>query len=121
MGTEDIQIKKIKYEILEGVSVYFEQTGEKLDDDFVLLLIESLMDEYKAKRNYPAYFTDEQIAADVTAYFGRKQNYFAMKVIPAMVGKIGAEGLSSLSDNGISKVFETDTYFSDVIPYCEVL
>lgn len=121
MGTTDQQIEKLKDEILESVSAYFKQTGEKLDDDFVLLLIESLMDEYKARRNYPAYFTEEQISADVTAYFARKKTYFAMKVIPAMVGKIGAEGLSSLSDNGVSRVFASECYFSEVIPYCEVL
>lgn len=121
MGITDQQTEKIKDEILEGVSVYFKQTGEKLDDDFVLLLIESLIDEYKSKRNYPAYFTDEQISVDVAAYFSCKKTYFSMKVIPAMVGKIGAEGLSSLSDNGVSRVFTADDYFSDVIPYCEVL
>lgn len=121
MGTVDRQTEKIKDEILECVSVYFKQTGEKLDDDFAFLLIESLIDEYKSKRNYPTYFTDEQISADVAAYFACKKTFFAMKVIPAMVGKIGAEGLSSLSDNGVSRVFAEDAYFSDVIPYCEVL
>lgn len=117
----DMSMQKIKESIIENALIYFETTGESIDDEFLLLLVDSLVDEYKAKRNYPAYFTEEQIDADVSAYFNRKKNYFAMKVIPAMVGKIGAEGLNSLSDNGISKVFESDTYFSDVIPYCEVL
>lgn len=121
MGITDQQTEKIKDEILEGVSVYFKQTGEKLDDDFVLLLIESLIDEYKSKRNYPAYFTDEQISVDVAAYFSRKKTYFAMKVIPAMVGKIGAEGQVSHSENGISRTWEADGWFDDVIGYCEVL
>lgn len=117
----DISIQKIKENIVENALIYFETTGESISDEFLLLLVDSLMDEYKAKRNYPAYFTEEQIDADVASYFNRKKSYFSMKVIPAMVGKIGAEGLSSLSDNGISKVFESDAYFSDVIPYCEVL
>lgn len=117
----DMSMQKIKESIIENALIYFETTGESIDDEFLLLLVDSLVDEYKAKRNYPGYFTEEQIDADVAAYFNRKKNYFAMKVIPAMVGKIGAEGLNSLSDNGISKVFESDTCFSDVIPYCEVL
>lgn len=121
MGTTNRQIEKLKEEILESVEVYFKQTGERIDDDFALLLIESLMDEYKARRNYPAYFTDEQIMADVVAYFTRKKSYFAMKVIPAMVGKIGAEGQVSHSENGISRTWEADGWFDDVIPYCEVL
>lgn len=121
MGAANRQIEKLKEEILDSIEVYFKQTGEKIDDDFALMLIESLVDEYKGKRNYPDYFTDEQIAADVITYFTRKKTYFAMKVIPAMIGKIGAEGLSSLSDNGVSRVFTEDMHFSDVVPYCEVL
>ena len=114
-------MEMIKESIIENALIYFDTTGESISDEFLLLLVDSLMDEYKAKRNYPAYFTEERVDADVASYFKRKKSYFSMKVVPAMVGKIGAEGLSSLSDNGISKVFESDTYFSDVIPYCEVL
>ncbi|MDO5540614.1 MAG: hypothetical protein Q4F83_11190 [Eubacteriales bacterium] len=121
MGAVSQQIETLKEEMLESVKVYFQQTGEQIDDDFVLLLIESLVDEYKAKRNYPDYFTEEQIEADVAAYFKRKKTYFAMKVIPAMVGKIGAEGQVNHSENGISRTWETDGWFDDVIPYCEVL
>lgn len=117
----DMSMQKIKESIIENALIYFETTGESIDDEFLLLLVDSLIDEYKAKRNYPAYFTEKQVDADVVAYFNRKKAYFAMKVIPTMIGKIGGEGLSSLSDNGISKVFESDAYFSDVIPYCEVL
>lgn len=117
----DVSMQMMKESIIENALIYFDTTGEAISDEFLLLLVDSLMDEYKAKRNYPGYFTEKQIDADVAAYFNRKKAYFSMKVIPAMVGKIGAEGLSSLSDNGVSKVFESDTYFSDVIPYCEVL
>lgn len=108
-------------EILEMTKTYFQETGEQVGDAFLLLLIGSLVDEYKAKRNYPAYFTDAQIEEDVTAYFTRKKTYFAMKVIPAMVGKIGVEGQVSHSENGISRTWEADGWFDDVIGYCEVL
>lgn len=108
-------------EILEKSKVYFLQTGEKYSDDFLLLLIESLISEYKKRRNYPDYFTDQQIAEDVERYFQNKQSYFAVKVIPAMVGRIGAEGQSSHSENGISRSWEPDSWFDDVIPYCEVV
>lgn len=120
MGAETT-MQSIKRRIVENALIYFANTGEAVDDELLLLFVESLVDEYKAKRNYPDYFTEEQIDADVVQYFRRKQTYFAMKVIPAMVGKIGAEGLSSLSDNGVSRVFAAECYFSEVIPYCEVL
>lgn len=113
--------QEIKKNIVESAMVYFETTGESFSEEFLLLLVDSLVDEYKAKRNYPAYFTEEQIESDIVAYFSRKKSYIAMKVIPAMVGKIGAEGQVSHSENGISRTWETDSCFSDVIPYCEVL
>lgn len=114
-------MQSIKRRIVENALIYFANTGEAVDDELLLLFVESLVDEYKAKRNYPDYFTEEQIETDVIQYFSRKQTYFAMKVIPAMVGKIGAEGLSSLSDNQITRSWNKEDYFSDVIPYCEVL
>lgn len=117
----EINFLKIKENIVENSLIYFETTGESISEEFLLLLVDSLVDEYKSKRNYPAYFTEEQVDADVVAYFNRKKSYFSMKVIPAMVGKIGAEGQASHSENGISRTWETDAWFSDVIPYCEVL
>ena len=117
----DVSMQMIKESIIENALIYFDTTGESISDEFLLLLVDSLMDEYKAKRNYPGYFTEEQVDTDVAAYFNRKKAYFSMKVIPAMVGKIGAEGQVSHSENGISRTWETDTWFSDVIPYCEVL
>lgn len=117
----DTSLSQIKEIIVENATDYFRATGESINDDFLLLLVDSLADEYKSKRNYPGYFTEEQIDADVAAYFKRKKSYFAMKVIPAMVGKIGAEGQVSHSENGISRTWEADAWFSDVIGYCEVL
>lgn len=117
----DVSMQMIKESIVENTLIYFETTGESISDEFLLLLVDSLVDEYKSKRNYPGYFTEEQIEADVAAYLNRKKTYFATKVIPAMVGKIGAEGQVSHSENGISRTWETDAWFSDVIPYCEVL
>ena len=117
----DTSMQMIKESIIENALIYFDTTGESISDEFLLLLIDSLMDEYKAKRNYPAYFTEEQIDTDVATYFNRKKAYFSIKVIPAIVGKIGAEGQVSHSENGISRTWETDAWFSDVIPYCEVL
>lgn len=120
MGSETT-IQSIKRRIVENALIYFANTGEAVDDELLLLFVESLVDEYKAKRNYPDYFTKEQIEADVIQYFSRKQTYFAMKVIPAMIGKIGAEGQVSHSENGISRTWETDGWLDDVIGYCEVL
>lgn len=117
----DLSICKIKEEIISKALTYFDTTGEDIKESFLFLLVDSLLDEYKTKRNYPDYFTEEQIDEDVTKYFKCKLSYFSMKVIPALVGKIGAEGQISHSENGISRTWESDAWFTDVIPYCEVL
>ena len=114
-------METVKTQILESAKIYFTQTGEQYNDNFLLLLIDSLVEEYKEKRNYPEYFTEDQINNDVKQYFSQKQTYFAMKVIPAMVGRIGAEGQSSHSENGISRTWESDRWFGDVISYCDVV
>lgn len=119
MGVESIQT--IKENIVEAAITYFTQTGENFSDDFLFLLVDSLVDEYKGKRQYPAYFTDEQIETDVAQYFWRKKTYIAMRVIPEIVGKIGAEGQKSHSENGIDRAWNPEMYLADVIPYCEVL
>lgn len=116
-----VTIEDIKNSIVNSALTYFSNTGENVSDELLLLFVEALVDEYKGKRQYPAYFTDEQIEADVVRYFGRKKIYFAMKAIPEMVGRIGAEGLHSLSDNQVNRVWNIATYLADVIPYCEVL
>lgn len=114
-------MQSIKRRIVENALIYFANTGETVDDELLLLFVESLVDEYKEKRNYPDYFTEEQIETDVIQYFSRKQTYFSVKVIPAVVGKIGAEWQASHSENGISRTWEAEGWFVDVIPYCEVL
>lgn len=120
-GRESLTVESVIDKIVEDAAVYFEETKEQVSDSFLQLLVESLIDEYKAKRNYPIYFTEEQIDSDVVRYFGRKKTYFATRVIPEVYGKIGAEGQNSHSENGISRVWGTEKYFGDVIPYCEVL
>lgn len=119
MGTDNIE--SIKYSIMDSATVYFKQTGEDFSNDFLLLLVDALIDEYKGKRQYPVCFTDEQIEMDVERYFSRKKTYFAMSVIPEMVGRIGAEGQKTHSENGIDREWNPEAYLSDVIPYCEVI
>ena len=121
MGDEEITVESVKTKIIESAQKYFEQTGEPLVEALLPLLVDSLFDEYRATRNYPDYFTAEQIDADVMQYFSRKSMYIAMVAIPAIYGKIGAEGQISHSENGIYRTWEADGWFADVVPYCEVL
>lgn len=111
----------MEQEILVLTKAYFKLMDEDISDDFLLLIVESVIDHYKSLRNYPSSFTDEMINADVNKYFRLRKNYIAGQVIPEVYGRIGAEGLSMLTDAGTSRFWAKNTLLNDVTPYCEVV
>lgn len=111
-------------EILQAVQTYLAFTGEIVDDGFLSLLISSVIDAYKTQRHYPDGMTDEEIDADVEKYFSMKKAVIATQTIPAILGKVGAEGQSALIDNQVSRYWgnkDFPVYLPDVVPYCEVV
>ena len=121
----DITLDDVKDDI-QGIAMsYLNALDESEDFSPVLISIEidSLIDEYKSIRNYPKSVDDEDIEADVIRYFNRKRSYFGTQVVPAMLTKVGAEGLETLIDNQVSKYWGKafENYFRDVAPYCEVV
>ncbi len=111
----------VEREILKMTKAYFEMMDEDISEDFLKLLIKSIIDEYKNLRNYPASWTDEEIEADASRYFERRKSNIAMKVIPEIYGRIGGEGLSMIVDAGTTRYWVTEKYFNDVVPFCEVI
>ena len=113
----------MEQEILSLVQTYLEYTGETVSDGFLLLLIQRVIGDYKEQRCYPSTLTDADIDADVEKYFGMRKGYVATEIIPAMLGKVGGEGLYSLVDNQVSKnwKYPFPVYLPDVVPYCEVM
>jgi len=113
----------MEQELLSMVQTYLGYTGETVSDDFVLLLIDRVVGDYKEQRHYPATMDEDAIQADVEAYFAMRGGYVATEIIPAMLGKVGGEGLYSLVDNQVSKnwKYPFPVYLPDVVPYCEVV
>lgn len=113
----------MEQEILALSEIYLNYTGEEVSDEFLLLLIQRVIEDYKRQRHYPAGLSQETIDDDVRAYFSVRQGYVATEVIPAMLGKVGGEGLYSLVDNQVSKnwKYPFPVFLPDVIPYCEVV
>jgi len=120
-------MSELEQEILESLKTYYMFIGETElgddddSDDFLLGLIRSVIDLYKTYRNYPETYTDEMIEADVLRYFGRRKNDIAMTIVPELHGRIGSEGLSMLTDNGITRMWKNSTLLNDVTPICEVV
>lgn len=113
----------MEQDILSMVQTYLEYTGETVSDNFILLLIQRIVGEYKEQRCYPKDMSDEDIQTDVEAYFALKGGYIATEIIPAILGKVGGEGLYSLVDNQVSKnwKYPFPVHLPDVVPYCEVV
>lgn len=113
----------MEQEILAIVQTYLGYTGETVSDEFLLVLIQRVIEDYREQRNYPDGLSAEIIDADVTKYFSNKKSYVATEVIPAMLGKVGGEGLYSLVDNQVSKnwKYPFPVYLPDVVPYCGVV
>lgn len=111
----------MEYEIIELARTYFKLHDEDIDDDILLLMVMSLIDYYKTLRSYPASYTNEMIDVDVHKYFSTRKTDIAMNLLPEMYGRMGAEGLSMLTDAGTSRFFAKSTLFHDVTPICEVI
>ena len=110
-------------EIFAAAKQYLEYTEETVGDEFLALLVESVLETFRQQRNYPEDMTDEEIEADVNRYFRNKKSIVATQVIPAMLGKMGAEGQSALIDNQVSRYWANEAfpvYLPDVTPYCAV-
>lgn len=123
---EQKTLETVQEEILAAAKTYLEYTSDIEDvpaDDFLLLLIQRVAGEYKSQRNYPDDVEDEVVEADTVSYFTKKLGYVATEVIPAILGKIGGEGLYSLVDNQVSKNWKYPfaVYLPDVVPYCKVV
>ena len=113
----------MEQEILSMAKAYLEVTGEEYTDSFLLLLIDRVIEDYQRQRHYPDGTDTAVIDADTEAYFNVRKGYVATEVIPAMIGKVGGEGLYSLVDNQVSKNWKhpLPVYLPDVIPYCGVV
>lgn len=112
---------ELKEELLELSQTYFDKMDEDIDEDFLLNLIDSVIDNYKNLRNYPESYSDEMIEADTLRYFSRRKTNIAMEIIPELYGRIGAEGLAMLVDASTTRYYKNQTILNDVVPICEVI
>lgn len=116
----------VEQDILAATKTYLAYTSDSDDvppDEVLSLLIQRVMEDYQEQRNYPETVSAAVITADTEKYFTMRRGYVATEVIPAMIGKIGGEGLYSLIDNQVSKYWKypLPIYLPDVVPYCGVV
>ena len=68
--------------------------------------------EVKRARKYPSYYTDEQIQTDLYEYYSNIRNIALYDY-----NKIGAEGETSHSENGVNRSYaDRNKLFAGIIP-----
>jgi len=102
-------------DIKNYVDIYTTESGEAISQPMVLMIIDMLVQKYVAVRSYPTYWTDVQIRDDVTNYFESHLPQIALK-IPEIVGRMGAEGETSHSENSISRTYAHGDVLYDALP-----
>lgn len=110
----------INEELKQKAVSYFDTIPELEGQVPSELLIDFVIEKYKEHRSFPSSFTDEKIENDMKNHLST----MAMAVVDIFV-KSGAEGETSHSENGISRVYEnayiSESVFKDVFPYVDIL
>lgn len=110
--------------IKDFVTIYCNASGDVIPEDMVELIIERLVAKYVAIKQFPSDWEDTAIQEDVENYFSSNATEVAYKV-PEIYGRIGAEGETTHTENGITRVFTYGDPFRDafpqVIPYAKTI
>lgn len=104
---------EVETKLLNDIKTYL---GEG-EDSLLLLLINRAIANVEIKRNYPDHWTEDMIDDDMEKY-----QYVIFDAVVYAYGKMGAEGESSHSENGIVRSYVDESkLYVDVIPFVKVL
>lgn len=99
-------------ELSEDLTAELSILDKAFDAKLLLSKIKSAMREVKNTRNYPDYYTEEQIEEDMNRYYSNIRSLALYDY-----NKIGAEFESSHSENGESRSYmERNKLFAGIIP-----
>lgn len=96
-------------DLIELVIEYLEDDETLSDFKPSRLLIDFTIDKFKAYRNYPKHFTDDDISKDLENH----KNVIAMAIMD-LASKSGAEGQTADSENGKQRTYE-NAYISSSV------
>lgn len=99
-------------ELLEDLSVELSITDPEYNEQLLKSKIKNAVRDVKSARNYPDYYSTEQIDADVYKYYS-----IIRDIVIYDYNKIGAEGEASNSSNEVSRTYVSrNSLFKGVIP-----
>lgn len=102
----------LEYEILEDLTAELSETDENFKQSFIMPKIKNAIREVKRARNYPKHYTESAIVEDLENYYSNIRNLALFDY-----NQIGAEGQSSMGENGTSRSYiDRDKLFNGIIP-----
>ena len=105
----------LENEVFEDLKVEL-STDTTFDETLLLSKVKNALREVKRARKYPTYYTDEQIERDMYDYFSNIR-----KIALYDYNQIGAEGQSSIGENGVNRTFvDRNSLFAGIIPLSRI-
>lgn len=111
---QKIKIRLGQYHMNESNEVEFDQPEK---NPLIELLIEQVNSEIMKRRNYPEYYTEEQIYADLEKY---EDNIINLVVYDC--SQAGEAYMQSYTENGVSRNWKSrDDLFVGIFPHVKAL
>lgn len=102
-------IDELTLYVAEKARQYLEETGEVIEK-FPVSIVDFVIEYASGGCHFPAHFTEKNMVADLE----RGKNSLAMACID-IYSKVGAEGQSSHSENGISRSYDSSWITFDLL------
>lgn len=107
----------LEQEIFADLSAELSVSDKNFSETLLLSKVRNAMREVKRARNYPKSYTDSQIETDMYDYFSNIRNIALYDY-----NLIGAEGQSSIGENGTNRVFvDRNSLFNGICPFVRVI
>lgn len=106
----------LEYELLEDLTEELSTTDPRFKQPLIVPKIKQAIREVRRARNYPKHYTESAIVEDLENYYSNIRSIALFDY-----NMIGAEGQSSIGENGTSRAFiDRNSLFSGIIPLSRV-
>lgn len=102
----------LELELLEDLTEELELLDEKFNQKILIPKLRNAIREVRQARKYPSNYTESMIEDDMRGYYSNIRNITLYDY-----NTIGAEGQSSVGENGVSIVFvDRNKLFNGILP-----
>ena len=105
-------MEDMQTELIEDLTTELQITDTLFNETLLTSKVKNAIREVKRARNYPSHYTDEMIDKDIVRFYTQ-----ARAIALYDYNRVGEEGETSRSENGISRSFtDRDKLFAGILP-----